>query len=173
MIPESADLFKREGAVRLLADATLGRLARWLRMAGYDTAFLSDTDEWAVLRRARAEGRLLLTRDRALAGRRGVRALLIEAEEVEEQLRQVWEVVGPPPEGARARCPVCNTPLVRAGAEAAARVPLYVRRRYAGRLVWCGQCERVYWPGSHWQRMHAWLDRLRDGEGSDTMDRVE
>ncbi|RME40127.1 MAG: hypothetical protein D6793_00070, partial [Thermoflexia bacterium] len=77
--------------MRFLADGMLGRLARWLRLLGYDTAYENHADDLELARRARAEGRILLTRDRALAARKGLRALLIESEDVQEQVRQVVE----------------------------------------------------------------------------------
>jgi uncharacterized protein with PIN domain len=131
----------------------LGRLGRWLRILGYDTGFDSGTDDWALFRRARAEDRLLLTRDRQLAARRGVLALLIESEELAAQVRQVVAAVGPSPEGAFTRCPVCNgrlTPLSRE--EARERVPPHVHRtQQVFRL--CAECDRVYWRGTHWEQM--------------------
>jgi len=131
----------------------LGRLARWLRILGYDTGFDSGADDWALLRRARAENRLLLTRDRQLAARRGVSALLIESEELAAQVRQVVTAVGPSPEGAFTRCPVCNgrlTPLSRE--EARERVPPHVHcTQQVFRL--CTECDRVYWRGTHWEQM--------------------
>lgn len=142
----------------LLADAMLGRLARWLRLAGYDTAYLPDTDDLAVVRLARAEGRLILTRDGGLAARKGVRALMIHSQQVEEQLAQVREQVGLPPDDAPARCSVCNVPLDPLSADAAReRVPPYVWRTQT-RFMACGACHRVYWPGTHWQAIQAGLD---------------
>jgi uncharacterized protein with PIN domain len=159
MIPKSCELNK---STKLLADAMLGRLAKWLRVLGYDTAYLADTDDFAVMRLARAEGRLILTRDRALAERRGVRALLVESERLEDQLRQVWAAVGPPPDPSCSRCPVCNAPLVEAPpAMVADRVPPYVQRAHT-HFSWCSACDRLYWPGSHWQRMRALIAGLRD-----------
>jgi uncharacterized protein with PIN domain len=106
-----------------------------------------------LFRRARAEDRLLLTRDRQLAARRGVLALLIESEELAAQVRQVVAAVGPSPEGAFTRCPVCNgrlTPLSRE--EARERVPPHVHRtQQVFRL--CAECDRVYWRGTHWEQM--------------------
>ena len=61
----------------LLADAMLGRLARWLRLIGYDTVYAQGWSDHRVAARARAEARIVLTRDRELARRRGVRCLLI------------------------------------------------------------------------------------------------
>jgi uncharacterized protein with PIN domain len=156
--------------MRLIADAMLGRLAKWLRILGYDTAYLADTDDFAVMRLARAEDRLILTRDRALAGRQGVRALLVESEILEEQLCQVWADVGPSPDPPFSRCPVCNQPLVEAAPElVAARVPPHVQRTHE-RFSLCIACDRLYWPGSHWRRMQARVTGLRDAAGFDTIE---
>lgn len=155
--------------MRLLADAMLGRLAKWLRILGYDTAYLADTDDFAVMRLARAEERLVLTRDHALAGRRGVRALLVESEVLEDQLRQVCAAVGLPPDASFSRCPVCNQSLVEASPElVTARLPPYVQRAHT-RFSVCVACDRLYWPGSHWRRMQALVAELRDEAGSATI----
>lgn len=156
--------------MRLLADAMLGRLAKWLRILGYDTAYLADTDDFAVIRLARAEDRLILTRDRELAQRPGVSTLLVESDSLEDQLCQMRDAVGPPPGDGMPRCPVCNQVLIPASAElVAARVPPYVRKTQR-RFSMCGACERIYWRGTHWMRMHALITELRDEAGSDTID---
>ena len=140
----------------------LGRLARWLRILGYDTAFDSGADDWALLRRARAEGRLLLTRDRQLAARRGVAALLIESEELAEQVQQVVATIGPSPAGAFTRCSVCNGRLTLLGREEARdRVPSHVHRTQQEFRL-CPECGRVYWRGSHWDRMKETLGNWPD-----------
>lgn len=140
----------------------LGRLARWLRILGYDTVFEPDADDWALVRCARAEGRLLLTRDRQLAIRRGVSALWVESQELAAQVQEVLAAVGPSPEGAFSRCPVCNDrlmPLSRR--EARRRVPPHVfRTQQEFRL--CPMCERVYWRGTHWARMREAVDNWQD-----------
>lgn len=139
------------GPPPLLADAMLGKLARWLRLLGYDTAYLRDTDDLTVLRQARAEERLVLTRDTGLAGRRAVRALLIESQSLEAQIEQVVGMLGPPAAGEPPRCPVCNTPLETLAREAAqGRVPPYVWRTHET-FTACPQCGRTYWEGTHWR----------------------
>jgi uncharacterized protein with PIN domain len=143
---------------RLLVDATLGRLARWLRLAGYDTVYLADIDALSVIRLARAEDRLILTRDAGLASRKGVDALLINARQVEDQLTQVREAVGSPGQDAPSRCSTCNETLDPLSVEAARdRVPPYVWRTHE-RFMACRSCRRVYWPGTHWQAISAGLD---------------
>jgi uncharacterized protein with PIN domain len=140
----------------------LGRLARWLRILGYDTAFDPHADDWALVRRARAEGRLLVTRDHQLAARRGVSVLLIQSEELAGQVRQVVAAIGSSPEGAFTRCLVCNqclTPLSRERARA--RVPLHVYRAHQ-EFQLCQECGRVYWRGTHWDRMKETVDNWQD-----------
>jgi uncharacterized protein with PIN domain len=137
----------------LLLDGMLGRLARWLRLLGYDAAYDRQADDHELARRARAESRVLLTRDRELAARQGIQTLLIINENLEEQLRQVRQTLGSPPGAPFSRCPACNSSLVPASREAVReRVPPYVlRRQIEFRL--CPGCRRAYWPGTHVERI--------------------
>ena len=142
---------------RLLVDAMLGRLARWLRLMGYDTAYLADTDNLALVHLARAEDRLILTRDRGLALRRGVRVILIDSQRLPEQLRQVKDQIGSPSQNVIPRCGVCNSPLEPLTHEAArGRVPPYVWRTQET-FTQCAGCRRVYWPGTHWKAIERQL----------------
>lgn len=142
----------------LVLDAMLGRLARWLRLMGYDAAYLVDTPDIVVVRVARAEGRLVLTRDRGLAARRAINAVLIRSQALDEQIEQVVAEVGLPPEPVTPRCAVCNVPLVPVEPSAVRdRVPPYVARTQSEFSV-CEQCRRVYWPGSHWRHIREKLD---------------
>ncbi len=145
---------------RFVVDGMLGSLARWLRILGYDTDYANQRDDAELVRIARAEDRILLTRDRELAARRGVRALLVESQVLDEQLAQVRAAFPPTAGPASARCPVCNTALVRATREEVAdRVPAYVLKRHR-RFRRCPGCQRIYWPGSHWRNMQAKLRRM-------------
>jgi uncharacterized protein with PIN domain len=143
---------------RLLADAMLGRLARWLRLMGYDTAYDNAAEDDELARRSRAEDRVLLTRDRELANRVGLRTLLIESEELEEQIAQVRDAIGAAPVPTLSRCSVCNEPLEEVGREeAAGSVPPYVLRAHAG-FRRCPRCKRIYWKGSHVEGMERQVD---------------
>ena len=147
-----------EGSLKLLADCMLGRLAKWLRLLGYDTAYENDASDHELARCARAEGRVLLTRDRELAGRRGLDTLLITSEELEEQVRQVQKALGPPPDSSLSRCSVCNGRLKEvAAADVVDRVPPYVHRTHS-EFFRCTECDRVYWRGSHVREMEAELE---------------
>jgi uncharacterized protein with PIN domain len=139
----------------------LGTLAKWLRILGYNAVYDPGLDDYQLMRVARAEDRVLLTRDRELARRRGVHTLLIESQVLDEQLRQVLTELDLKPAPSFSRCPVCNHMLVPLDREAArARVPAYVAKTQE-RFRLCPGCDRVYWPGSHWQQMEERLEALR------------
>jgi len=142
-----------------LLDGMLGRLARWLRILGYDAAFEADREDSQLVRRARAEARILLTRDHALARRRGVRALLIGSEQLEDQLAQLQRELGLARVGRHPRCLVCNEPLEPIPRDQVwGLVPPYIFVHHSDFYL-CPSCERVYWPGTHWQGMQ---ERLRE-----------
>jgi uncharacterized protein with PIN domain len=139
--------------LKLLTDGMFGRLTRWLRALGYDTVYAPDTDDNELLRRARAEGRVLLTADHVLAARRGAHTLLIEAQDLAGQLRRVRTALGPPPDAEFSRCVACNGKLTPVDKTTLAdRVPPYVlATRQEFRC--CPDCGRIYWPGTHIERM--------------------
>ena len=150
--------------LRLLADGMLGRLAKWLRLLGYDVAYDNAGTDLELARRARAEGRVLLTRDRELAARRGLRTLLIRSQVLEEQVREVRNNLGPPPHPALSRCAVCNSVLEPISHDQAAQlVPPHVLRTQP-EFRHCPGCGRVYWPGSHLQAIRAQLDAFTPEE---------
>jgi uncharacterized protein with PIN domain len=146
--------------LRLLADGMLGRLAKWLRLLGYDTAYENAAADPELARRARAERRVLLTRDRELARRRGLHAILVQSQVLAEQVRQVQVELGPPPGPALSRCTVCNAPLEPiAPTDASGRVPPYVLETHA-EFHRCPCCGRIYWPGSHVAAIRSQIEEL-------------
>jgi len=139
----------------------LGTLAKWLRILGYDTLFDPAWDDHQLVRLARAEDRVLLTRDRELARRRGVHTLLVAGEQLDDQVRQVLADLALEIDHSYSRCPVCNEPLAAMDREAArSRVPAYVAQSY-DTFNYCPSCQRVYWRGTHWQQIADHLARLR------------
>jgi uncharacterized protein len=151
--------------MKFLADNMLGRLATWLRLLGYDTVSLPEADDAELARVARAEDRVLLTRDVELTRRRGIRPLLIESDRVEEQLRQVFRATGLTGQDAFSRCARCNTPLDRASkATVRGRVPPFVFQTQE-RFFCCPNCRRVYWRGTHWARIVAQIEDIEKASG--------
>jgi hypothetical protein len=148
--------------MRFVADAMLGTLAKWLRILGYDTLFDPDLNDHRLVHLARAESRVLLTRDRELARRRGVHVLFVTSEDLDAQLGQVLTELSLEPDQSFSRCPVCNESLVEMDHETArSQVPAYVAQTQET-FRSCPSCQRIYWRGTHWQRMDAHLARLLD-----------
>jgi uncharacterized protein with PIN domain len=142
----------------------VGTLAKWLRILGYDTCFDPDMDDHQLVRLARAEDRVLLTRDRELAQRPGLNTLFVTSESLETQIAQVLTELGLEPDRSFSRCPVCNEQLAEVDREAAReRVPAYVAETQESFKA-CPACRRVYWQGTHWQQMDEQLARILKGE---------
>ncbi len=136
----------------------LGRLARWLRVLGYDTLYSSELDDPELAERALAEDRILLTRDRELSKRRGLQVLLLQDDQIEGQLREVVNGLKLKTNDAFSRCIQCNLVLEEIDKETARpHVPPFVYTTY-DRFRRCPRCERVYWRGTHWARMLATLE---------------
>ncbi len=152
----------------MLADAMLGKLARWLRLLGYDVRYMRD-DDAVIAHVARAEGRILLTRDHQLSERRGLRTVLVRSGRLPDQLAQVVEAVGDLPAGTPKRCMACNVALVAIAIEAArSSVPPYVVETVGSSsdhpFHQCPECGKIYWRGTHWQGIEDQLDEaLKDG----------
>jgi len=147
--------------LRFVADSMLGTLAKWLRILGYDTTYQAQLDDNQLVRLARAEGRILLTRDTGFLKRKGLRRLLIESEVLEEQLAQVLQAFGLHADNPFSRCPVCNTVLEDVPKyEAWGQVPPFVFHTQE-RFRLCPECNRFYWRGTHWQRMLERMERLK------------
>lgn len=142
-----------------VVDAMLGRLARWLRVLGWDTIYDPALSDRAQVELAAAGGRVLLTRDRPLLRElRPARAIDIRSDVPLEQLRQVIETLGlAPPRELFTRCLVCNTPLADVPPGTYATLVPPASRGLPGPVRQCPTCERVYWPGSHARRMRRAL----------------
>jgi uncharacterized protein len=156
----------RGPSVRFLCDAMLGGLAKWLRAAGYDTYYAregTDVSDRSLTTRALEEDRVLLTSDGGFLQRKPVREgsvvfLRVPHLPLEEQLRLVVDQFDL--DRRQSRCMECNGELevVPPGA-VAGRVPHGVIRDHEAFFV-CGGCERVFWHGSHWDRISGRLSRI-------------
>ena len=141
----------------------LGRLAKWLRIIGYDTIFKADVDDAGLVDIAGAESRIILTRDTGLAGRLAASGcLLIGDSDPFSQLRQVVSELGLAitEDALLTRCTVCNVSLEEASKESVrGLVPDYVFGAN-GSFTKCPSCGRVYWTGTHRARIIAKLQSL-------------
>jgi uncharacterized protein len=151
-----------------IVDHNVGKLARWLRLMGYNSVFFTGKDDGLMVKQALAEDRILLTRDTGIIKRRlitsgRVKAILLESEEPKRQMRQLLTALDLKAQA----CPftLCledNAPLAAASpADVKDRVPPYVFKTQT-QYVECPACRRVYWRGTHWLAMLHKIDKLRD-----------
>jgi uncharacterized protein with PIN domain len=138
-----------------ILDVHLGRLARLLRLLGFDTLYRTDYDDPEIIRIALAEHRIILTRDRRLLrDRRITHGRWLHSTDAREQAR---EVIGrfQLEDAVRrfVRCPLCNG-LVRAVGKSEVLDRLEpLTRRYYSEFYRCTDCLRIYWKGSHYARI--------------------
>jgi len=155
-------------SVSFIADQNVGKLARFLRMLGFNTLFFTGQDDGELVRLALAEGRIILTRDTHIMERKLVtggrlKAVLIKSDIAEEQVCQVINSLD-----LRADlrpftlCLEDNHPLeTRGPEEVKTRVPPYVFKTQT-QYVECPFCRRIYWRGTHWQAMKKRLEKLAE-----------
>lgn len=151
-----------DGQPRFVADAHLGGLARLLRMAGFDTLFDNGFEDAAMADLANREGRILLTRDRALLMRRVVRyGCYVHAQRPADQFRELYARLDLATHMAPfSLCLACNRPLHAVDKQQVwARLPERIRQRH-DRFQGCDGCGGLFWEGSHWQDMRAMLATL-------------
>src|SRR5262249_11915732 len=130
------------------------KLARWLRVLGFDVAYSNQYDDDEIIRLANTEDRIILTRDTRLATRRhNGRCLLIESGNYKEQVRQVLGHFDLKGSNLFSRCLECNALLEDVDKEAIfEKVPPYVYLTQ-DRFARCPSCDRVYWHGTHAEDM--------------------
>lgn len=151
--------------MKFVADAMLGRLAKWLRILGYDTGYLPASDAGSLLKVAREERRVILTRNRHLPPEsRNFRILLIESDHWRQQLAEVLRAFRlRPGQGRFRRCLICNqrlTALEKGQAEGKVPDFVFVHNESFFR---CPRCDRIFWQGSHLSSMAEILCGLPSG----------
>ena len=151
-------------AMKFIADSMLGKLARWLRILSYDTAYDPFAEDDDLLEQALSEDRILLTRDAPLADRASDGpCLLVEHGHLDDQMTQLVRALGLDLDRETfTRCLICNVPIEDVPEQDIKdRVPPYILQRHR-RFHECPSCKRVYWRGTHLDRMAERLQSIRD-----------
>jgi hypothetical protein len=142
----------------------LGKLSRWLRILGYDTAYDNQIDDSELLAAAKDQNRILLTRDRPLFERaKDITAVHVNEDNLDSQIAQLVEEVNLNLDRKTfTRCLHCNVLIDEVGPdEVSSVVPPFVLKSQI-QFYRCPSCERVYWPGSHAEQMESRLTAIRE-----------
>ncbi len=140
----------------------LGRLAKWLRIAGFDVLYSNRFSDEELVTLSRREGRILLSRDTRLLVRRSVKQFIfLESERVQDQIRQILQAaqISALPR-ILTRCLACNELLSEISRdEVRGNVPPYVFETQSN-FKFCPQCRKIYWAGTHRQAVLRTLEKL-------------
>jgi uncharacterized protein len=136
--------------MRFIADVMLGRLARMMRFRGYDVEYDNHISDEELLRKSRH--RIVLTKDRQLTSRiKPARVYLVQGSNSERQLEEIAQQF--PQKLPAVRCLVCNSKIKRVAKRKVEHlIPPFIFRRYS-EFYFCRACRRIYWPGTHYERM--------------------
>lgn len=145
-----------------LADVNLGKLAKHLRLAGFDTAYSNDATDSDLIEQMQEEHRVLLTRDRKLLMRNAVKiGYLPRSDNPAEQLNEVFkrfdlfDKIQP-----YSRCVNCNGVLESVSKESVMDQLETLTKKYFEEFSQCPECGQVYWRGSHRNRLDSTIERL-------------
>ena len=145
--------------IKFIVDVNVGKLARFLRMAGFDTLYDHRWKDDKLVALSCREQRILLTRDLSLLQRKQVEfGRYIRALCPNEQLLEVIGLLGLERHVVPfSRCMVCNTPLQPIAKEKIKHRLQPLTRKYYNSFSRCPGCRRIYWPGSHLDGMRQLL----------------
>ena len=148
--------------MKFILTKELGRLAKWLRILGYDAQYFVEDNRSKLIITALREDRIILTRNRHIAKPMGIGLIDIKEDCIKKQIRQVMEELKlkPTQEAMFSRCTICNAPLEFIDKERVkAKVPEYVFKTQ-DKFFCCMSCERIYWQGTHWGNVQEVLKEV-------------
>ncbi|MEM2431096.1 MAG: Mut7-C RNAse domain-containing protein [Candidatus Bathyarchaeia archaeon] len=157
---------EKDAKMKFVVDGMLGKLARWLRMLGYDTKYFNNMSDNEILRVALEENRILLTRDYQFfrrANSSGVKAVFVEGGTHAERLANLSEQLNIKLEIDinESRCPKCNAKIRMINKEDIKdKIPSSTYKNYNEFWI-CSGCGQIYWKGSHWIKINNTLNQAK------------
>ncbi len=152
--------------MRFLTDGMLGKLTRWLRMLGHDVEYTDSMDDKELIKKAKKENRVLLTRDLELYKQtitKGADAFLVESPDQTANLAGLAKRFRFPLEvDVRvSRCPKCNGRIKTVSKTSISnKIPSTTSSNY-NKFWQCQNCGQIYWRGAHWKRIDKTLDEAK------------
>jgi len=149
--------------VKFILTKELGRLAKWLRILGFDTSYYNQDKLSSLIIQALRDERIILTRNQRLPQARGLKIVLIKNEKIKKQVEEVLKTlkIVLEPEMMFSRCILCNAKLADIAKDKVKdKVPEYVFKTQED-FVTCPKCQRIYWQGTHWGNVQKTLEEIK------------
>ena len=148
--------------MKFILSKELGRLAKWLRILGFDTVYYNQDNLSSLIIQALRDERIILTRNQRLPQARGLKIVLIKNEKIKKQVEEALKTlkIKLEPETMFSRCILCNVELEEIAKEKIKdKVPEYVFKTQED-FITCPQCKRIYWQGTHWGNVQKTLEEI-------------
>ncbi len=148
---------------KFIVTKELGRLARWLRILGFDTVYYKGDNRGSLIIEALREDRIIITRNKKKIDDLGKKTIVIDSSNLLEQLNELIKKVSVFLDRNKmfTRCVLCNTVLDEVRKDVVRdNVPEYVFKTH-NTFMRCSNCKKIYWEGSHWGNINKVLDSLR------------
>jgi len=148
--------------VKFFVTKELGKLAKWLRILGFDTCYSSSSQKSHIIISSLREGRIILTKNKRIGSRVGICFVYIKDDFIKEQLQQIIKELKLVIDKDKffSRCVLCNQALIFINKQnVKSKVPEYV---YNTQEVFseCVKCGRIYWKGTHWGNAEEVLNEV-------------
>lgn len=149
---------------RFISDVNLGKLAKYLRLLGFDTLYNNNYKDNEITEIAAKEKRIILTRDTGLLKRKRVlRGYFVRSTNPKDQIKEIIHRFDLQNNICSfTRCLECNGLIMEVS-----KTDIYDKlqpntKKYFSKFFQCGVCKKIYWQGSHYENMikeiKTWLD---------------
>jgi len=145
----------------------VGKLAKYLRMAGYDVLYVNDINDDEIIKIAKDTGRIVLTRDSLMLIRKEfkngiLKFLFIDDDKLINQLKQIKSDLKIPLKLNLIRCLECNKNLIEVKkADIKNKVPPYVYKTQEN-FLYCSRCDKYYWRGTHYSNIKNIFQKINE-----------
>jgi len=148
--------------MKFILTKELGRLAKWLRILGFDAVYFKEENKSLLLLEALRYGRIILTRNQHISRERAIKVINIKSQNLKEQLKQLIQELNLTLDKDKmfSRCVICNLELEYIEKnKVKERVPEYVFNTQENFYL-CKGCNRIYWQGTHWGNVAKTLGEI-------------
>jgi uncharacterized protein with PIN domain len=150
--------------MKFVADVMLGKLARWLRLLGYDTIYDHKLPLKELVKIAKTEDRIFLTRSKRIVEENDIKNFyIVKAEKFKEQLNEVVKNLNLDTQtNLFSRCSICNTEIIEVEKSSVINLIPEETAKFFDEFYKCPKCGKIYWSGSHTTRILKILSDLKN-----------